>query len=72
MLPAKRSLRKTVLKARLVPRYLASREIRGFRGADSLRFAVADRPAYLDADQHGVRVHIERDLPKTAYRILPE
>ena len=33
---------------------------------------VAGRPAYLDVDQHGVCVHIERDLPKTAYRVFPE
>jgi hypothetical protein len=34
--------------------------------------AAAGRPTYLDVDQHGVGVHIERDLTKTAYRVLPE
>jgi len=42
----------------------------GDRGA-AVR-AVAGRPAYLDVDQHGVRVRIERDLPKTACRVFPE
>src|SRR5262249_18737256 len=32
----------------------------------------AGRPPYLDLNQHGVRVHVERDLPKAAYRVLPE
>src|SRR5262249_13035042 len=40
-------------------------------GAAAVR-AATGRRTYLDVDQHGVRVHIERYLPKTAYRVLPE